>query len=112
MIAFCGLSCTDCPVFIATQSDDDNERIRVAELWSKKFFKTQIKPEEINCDGCKTESGRLFSHCKVCEIRKCGQEKNIDNCAYCNEYPCRKLSIVFDANPGAKSKLEEIRKTK
>ncbi len=24
----------------------------------------------------------MFSYCKVCEIRKCGQEKVVKNCAY------------------------------
>ncbi len=51
MIAFCGIVCTECPAFLATQKDDHNERMKVAELWSKEF-KAEIKPEDINCDGC------------------------------------------------------------
>lgn len=109
MIAFCGITCTNCPAFKATQRDDDNKRMKVAELWSKQL-KTEIKPEEINCDGCMIEDGRLFSHCKVCKIRKCGHEKNIQNCAHCNEFPCRNLSVIIDAMPDAKATLEEIRK--
>ncbi len=74
MIAFCGLDCNECPALIATQKDSDDERRRVAELWSKQF-NANIKPEDINCDGCFSDTGRLFSYCKVCEIRKCGQER-------------------------------------
>lgn len=37
MIAFCGLTCTECPAFIATQKDDDKERKKVAKVWSKDF---------------------------------------------------------------------------
>jgi len=35
MIAFCGLTCTECPAFIATRKDDDGERKKVAEFFAK-----------------------------------------------------------------------------
>lgn len=110
MIAFCGLICTECPAFLATQKDDDKERKKVAKMWSKQF-KAEIKPEDINCDGCLSENGQLWSHCKVCEIRKCGEENDVKNCAYCDGYPCQKLSHFLDEVPDAKATLEEIRKT-
>lgn len=109
MIAFCGITCTECPAFLATQKDDDNKRRKVAEEWSKEF-KAQFEPEDINCDGCLSENERLFSYCKTCEIRKCGQERGVKNCAYCNDYACEKLSKFFDMAPDAKTTLEEIRK--
>ena len=52
----------------------------------------------------------LFSHCKVCEIRKCGREKEVKNCAYCDVYVCEKLTKFFDMAPDAKITLSEIRK--
>jgi hypothetical protein len=109
IIAFCGLTCTECPAFIATGKDDDVERNKVAELWSKEF-NCEIQPEDINCDGCLVESDRVFSHCKVCEIRKCGQEKEVTNCAYCDDYTCEKLIKFFNMAPEAKTALVEIRK--
>ena len=108
MIGFCGIVCTDCPGYIATQKDDDNERKKVAELWSK-LYNTDIKPEDVNCDGCLSEDGRLIGHCSVCEIRKCGQKKNILNCAYCDKYSCEKLNQFFKMAPEAKTTLDEIR---
>ncbi|GAF97750.1 unnamed protein product, partial [marine sediment metagenome] len=33
MIAYCGLTCTRCPAFLATQQDDDSQRAQVAEMW-------------------------------------------------------------------------------
>ena len=110
MIAFCGIVCTECPAFLATQKDDDNERRKVAELWCKEF-KAEIKPEDINCDGCLSEDGKLFSHPRVCEIRKCGQERNVKNCAYCDDYACEKLNKFFGMAPDAKATLEQIRKS-
>jgi hypothetical protein len=109
MIAFCGITCTACPAFLATQKDDDSERKKVADLWSKQF-NAEIKPEDINCDGCLSESGQLFGHCEVCEIRKCGQEKRVTNCAHCADYACEKLNNFIDQVPDAKTTLEEIRK--
>ncbi len=109
MIGFCGITCTECPAFLATQKDDDNERIKVAQFWSGQF-KQDIKPEDINCDGCLSDGGRLFNHCSVCEIRKCGQERLLKNCAYCNEYACEKLNKFIDMVPDAKLTLEKIRK--
>jgi hypothetical protein len=34
MIAFCGLVCSDCPTYIATQTNDDEKRAKVARQWS------------------------------------------------------------------------------
>jgi len=90
-IAYCGIICSECPAFLATQKNDDNERKKVAEMWSKQF-NAEFKPEDINCDGCLSESERLFNYCRVCEIRKCGQEKGVKNCAYCDDYACETLN--------------------
>lgn len=109
MYAFCGINCYECPTFKATQRDDHQKRIKIADLWSKEFNR-EITPEEINCDGCLTKGERLFSHCKICSIRKCCLEKQIDNCAYCGEYACGELSAFFDSMPTARTALEEIRK--
>ena len=108
MIAFCGLACSGCPARLATQKDDDAKRKEVAEAWSKQYNAT-IKPEDINCDGCMSQ--RLFFYCNICEIRKCGTEKRVENCAYCDEYACDKLTKFFAMAPAAKTALEEIRKS-
>jgi hypothetical protein len=108
MIAFCGLDCTECPTLLATREDNDQKRKQVAELWSKEY-KADFKPEDINCDGCLSGNGRLFSHCSVCEIRLCGREKALKNCAFCQDYPCQKLSAFFQMVPRGKVTLEEIR---
>lgn len=108
MIAFCGLDCHECGAFIATRDDDDEKRRKVAIFWSKEFG-ADIKPQDINCDGCMTENGILFSHCEVCEIRRCGKEKAIKNCAYCNDYICDKLEGFYKMAPDAEKRLDEIR---
>ena len=108
-IAYCGLVCTECPTFIATKNDDDDKRRETAELWSKKY-NVDIKPEHINCEGCLSETPNVFSHCNVCEVRKCGQAKGVTNCAYCSDYVCDELGRYFEMAPVMKASLEEIRK--
>ena len=108
MIAFCGLACHECGAFLATKNDDDKKRAEVAQLWSKEL-NTDIKPGDINCDGCLSDSGLVFNYCKVCKIRKCGREKGIANCAHCEDYPCEKLEKFFEMVPDAKKQLDEIR---
>ena len=108
-IAYCGITCTECPAFIATQNDDDAKRKETAEMWSQKY-NADIKPEDINCDGCLPQTGRIIHHGTVCEIRKCGQEKGVENCAYCEDYACEKLEKFFKVAPMFKATLDEIRK--
>jgi len=109
MISYCGLICTECPTFLATQGNDDDKRKEVAELWSKQYG-LPLKPQDMNCDGCLSEKGRIFGHCKVCETRKCARDKKLPNCAYCEDYACKKLDFIFKSAPAAKKSLDEIRK--
>jgi len=111
MIAYCGIVCSDCPAFIATRDDDDKAKENLAASWATQEY--PLKPEDINCDGCITHGGELVSFCYDCDIRKCGVEKNMPNCAYCADFPCEKLHRQWE-NPisaPAKAKLEEIRKS-
>jgi len=80
-------------------------------MWSEQF-KVEIKPEDINCSGCVSKKEPLFNYCNVCEIRKCGLERNVDNCASCENYACDKLSQLFDMAPDAKCNLEEEKKNR
>lgn len=111
VVGFCGIVCSDCPVFKATVNNDDVERKRVAELFTKQYER-EYKPEDINCDGCVSNGERIFSFCSVCGIRRCGREKRIKNCAYCADYPCEKLDEVFNAYPKAKETLDRLRDNK
>lgn len=112
MISYCGLDCAACPVYRATQNNDDAERAKVAAMWSK-LFKFEFKPEHINCDGCLNTGGRLFGHCSNCQVRLCGMDRKVENCAHCDDYLCGKLQgmLAMIPNPAARQNLEEIRKS-
>jgi len=76
------------------------------------IYKEKMKAEDVtDCDGCKTKTGRLFSGCKKCQIRKCAREKGVENCAHCSEYACEKLEKFFVTYLEAKTRLDVIRST-
>ncbi len=115
LLAYCGLMCHSCPIYWTTREPNQQHRTkmrnRIAELCNE-LYKSDLKGEDVNdCDGCRTESGRLFSGCRDCEIRKCAQQKEMETCAHCPEYVCIQLQKHFDMDPTGRSWLEVIRCT-
>ncbi|MFI5186303.1 MAG: DUF3795 domain-containing protein [Chitinophagales bacterium] len=113
MLAYCGLSCNTCPVHLATLQQgkllQQTMRASIAEECLT-LYGMKLRAEDItDCDGCRANTGKLFSGCLTCEIRKCAISKNIESCALCNDYVCEKLKKHFSLDPGAQAKLEELR---
>jgi hypothetical protein len=110
MIAYCGLVCTSCPAYVATQADDRDALEKVAAQWRKQFNSPEITADSILCDGClEGNGGRLTGYCSMCEIRACGMERGVANCAHCDDYACDKLKGFFSQAPDAQKVLDEIR---
>jgi hypothetical protein len=105
MMAYCGLDCSKCPAYVATQKNDMEELKKVAKQWSKENL--QFKEKDIMCDGCFSET-QVFSWCNECEIRACCRGKELGNCGFCEDYPCELLNNVFDNDISAKRRLDEI----
>jgi hypothetical protein len=111
IIAYCGLVCTDCPAYIATQADDRAALERVAAQWREEYNAPDITVESVICDGCLGSNGRYCSHCFECEIRACGMDRSVINCAYCADYACEKLEGFFGLVPEARVTLDGIRQS-
>jgi hypothetical protein len=98
IIAYCGLACHTCPIYLATRQENKDEQRRMrAEISRllKEQYGMNYQPEEItDCDGCRTDGVRLFSGCMNCLIRKCAREKGLENCAYCTEYACEQRGVL------------------
>ena len=108
IVAYCGMVCTECPAFDATQKNDVKSKADIAQKWSKQY-KMTLRAEDITCDGCLADDKRQIGYCSICEIRKCGSSRKVLNCGYCVEFPCDKLSTVHSYAPKAREKLKAIR---
>jgi len=110
-LSMCGLDCAACPAFVAHKTDDDTLREKTAAEWSRQF-QANLTPADINCVGCLKTTGVQIGHCADCEIRKCGLDRNVKNCALCSDYPCERVARFIANVPPAKANLEEVRRAR
>jgi hypothetical protein len=108
IIATCGLVCSDCPAYVATQADDQKALEKIAEQWRTEYNAPNITVESVICDGC-LDGGRKCAHCAECEIRACGLGRKVANCAACADYACAKLEAFFKMAPHARKSLDDLR---
>ena len=89
MTSPCGLPCFHCPAHLATS----NPEIR------KIVSETLKLPEDkVTCEGCKPQEGRirlLKPHIQ-CKIYQCVNEKKIDFCNECEDFPCERFQPYAD----------------
>ena len=115
IIAYCGMVCTDCAEFTATQANDRTALEQIAARYRKELDKPDITAEYLLCDGCLTDRGRLAAHCANCRVRACGMARGIANCAHRPEYVCERLQGFWDHRPdvrkGYRVVLDEIRRS-
>ena len=113
MVAFCGLNCLTCPIYLATKQEDPGEQTRmraeIVRLCKEQYGLDYTLEGITDCDGCYSEGKRLFSACQTCLIRNCAREKKLVNCAMCLDFACEKLERFFVSEPTARSCLETIR---
>lgn len=90
-IGFCGDNCSLCPRYLATKSEDKDKLIEVAALWIRAGWRDEVvAPDQMECYGCAS-----IKWCRYDHIRTCAQEKGIQNCGECKEYPCDEILQVF-----------------
>ena len=61
-VGFCGTICSDCSAFKTTLGNDDAERGRGAELFTRQYGQG-YEAVDIDCDGCASDGERIFSYC-------------------------------------------------
>ncbi|NTW60574.1 MAG: DUF3795 domain-containing protein [Nitrospirae bacterium] len=116
MLAYCGLTCQTCPIYLATRQENKEEQRRTRTEIARRCKELYGMPYEFkditDCDGCRKEGGRLFSGCTTCTIRNCARKKGLESCAYCPDYACKELRAFFKKDPGAKSRLDQMRQAR
>jgi uncharacterized protein DUF3795 len=108
-VAPCGLSCEKC--FAHVDGDIRRYSLKLKEklgnfhnyaqrfetLLDEPVFQKYAVFKEVldyfaseNCRGCRNEQCKLF---KECGVRACHQEKQIDFCYQCEEFPCDRTNF-------------------
>jgi Protein of unknown function (DUF3795) len=93
MIGYCGYNCHLC----AARSDDTEVRQKLVDGWRRIFGHKHYTAENVHCDGCRND-GKLAD--KNCEARPCAREKQLSNCAQCDEFPCKKVAHLLASRDG------------
>ena len=109
IIAYCGLICTDCEAYKATQANDLAALEQMAAKAREQFNMPDITVESAMCDGCLGTDGHKGGYCAECAVRACGVERGVVNCAHCADYGCEKLASFWNMAPHARATLDTIR---
>ena len=109
MIGYCGLVCTECEAYLATQANDWPALEHMAAKAREEYGAPQATAESVLCDGCLATSGRQCGYCHECQVRACAMERGLANCAHCQDYACDKLETFFGMAPHARGTLDSIR---
>jgi hypothetical protein len=90
LVAPCGLYCGACPMYIATQENNEQKRKELMQRFSSGQMK--MSWEDIQCDGC-IAGGRVASFCRKCAMRECAEKKtDVTWCSDCKESPCSRVT--------------------
>jgi hypothetical protein len=103
----CGIFCGDCEIYIAYSTNDAKAQGKIARKLSKERGET-ISPDLIKCLGCKGPASSCWG--TTCKIRICAEEKGMEFCYQCREYPCDEISLFFETTPEARENLRMISK--
>lgn len=109
IIAYCGLVCSECDAYKATQANDMAALAELAVRWSQEYGGS-FKAEDCICDGCLGD-GRKIGHCAECNVRACAVQHGVVNCAYCADFGCEIIEGFMNMAPPARATLEEIRRS-
>jgi hypothetical protein len=109
LMAYCGLDCSGCPAYIATQANNIAKLTSLAQEWLEGSTDHTL----MLCDGClasdRTADVRIMQWCAKCPTRTCVMERGLENCAHCEDYGCQHLLMVFNQSADAKTNLDRIR---
>lgn len=91
ILAACGNDCSLCPRYnVHPYEKTGNELRNTAELWYKIGYRDRVvSNDEISCSGCKPENWCRY------HVVRCCQDKGIQNCSECAEYPCDNMRECF-----------------
>lgn len=107
-MAYCGLLCEECPVYLASQSNDEVQRERLAKMYSVPGC--SFTKEDIVCEGCHATSSNKSKMCKDCPMRNCARNKGVKHCAACGKYPCKIVEQYLPPESEKRKRLDKLKK--
>ena len=92
IMAACGNDCSACPRYIKEPYvKTEAELAHTAELWYKIGYRDHVVTnEEISCTGCKEDNWCRY------KVVKCTNEKQIEHCGQCSQFPCDNIRECFE----------------
>ena len=90
LVASCGLYCGACPMYLATQENDEQRLESIQKQFGSGMSK--MPREDLLCDGC-LGGGRLATFCRKCAIRESAASKTKTlRCSECAEFACSRIT--------------------
>lgn len=83
----CGIACFNCAAYLA--NTDKEIRARVAK-------QLNIKPDDVECQGCRSNGGKCGVMPTKCRVYPCAESKGVKFCCDCPDFPCDLLQPVCD----------------
>lgn len=93
LICCCGHDCSKCITFHATLFNDDTLREKSVAFY-KTEFNQELPKEKIHCLSGKSDE--IMEGCSQCPYMYCCNEKGLNACTECSEYPCQKVNWYID----------------
>lgn len=109
ILAYCGIRCSECPAYVATQSGDRAALAEAAEIFRTQYGVADATAENVLCDGCPSDTGRHAGEVPGCPIRACARGRDLPHCAACNEYVCGTLAQFLRSHPKERATLDALR---
>lgn len=92
LTAPCGKDCFDRPLYIGEENRENREAF---------LKRNNIPSDKFMCKGCRNNAGfcpglEILGIDGNCKLYKCVQEKKVEFCFGCSEFPCEKLQPLAD----------------
>ncbi|OPY33695.1 MAG: hypothetical protein A4E32_00620 [Methanomassiliicoccales archaeon PtaU1.Bin124] len=91
MMARCGFQCDRCPMFDGNIKDQKDRA--VASAGWRHYWNLSVPVNDVRCKGCLEPRGEGYEYPdKACKIKVCAEDKKLDHCGQCKDYPCSMMS--------------------